>query len=388
MGEHVIKMPDIGEGVAEAELVAWLVREGEHVKEDQPLAEIMTDKATIEIPSPVDGIVVWLGGAVGDVVAVGAPIMRLQVAHEGAADHKVEVGAPALSHVTALPVAEKSETPRSHPVAAPALRARAKTLGVDLGLVIGSGPEGRILDADLDAFVTGSAHTKAPDFEEVRLVGLRRKIAEKMTLAAARIPHITYVEEVDVTAVEEKRARLNAEAGADQPKLTLLAFVLRAMVKAVAEAPNFNAHYDDQHGVLRRYSAIHIGVATQTKDGLLVPVVRDAQTRDLMDCASEIARLAQAARDGSATREELTGSTITITSLGALGGLASTPIINHPEVAIIGVNKIRIAPVWNGEQFIPRKLMNISASFDHRIVDGWDAASFVQKIKTVLERED
>ena len=289
----------------------------------------------------------------------------------------------------------RSAAPRpegDRPLASPAVRLRAKEAGVDLRQVSGSGPAGRISHQDLEAFIargpqaarsTGLQPNNA--VEDVKLVGLRRRIAEKMALANARIPHITYVEEVDVTALEELRAALNKQKRADQPKLTLLPFLMRAMVRAIAEQPNFNALFDDEAGIIHQHGGVHIGIAAQTPSGLVVPVVKHAEARDLWDCAAEVNRLAEAAKTGSATREELSGSTITITSLGAMGGVATTPIINHPEVAIVGVNKIMVRPVWDGSGFIPRKIMNLSSSFDHRVIDGWDAALFVQRIKTLLE---
>ncbi|MBE0694852.1 MAG: 2-oxo acid dehydrogenase subunit E2, partial [Aquamicrobium sp.] len=287
--------------------------------------------------------------------------------------------------------AQRAEGER--PLASPAVRLRAREAGIDLRQVRGAGPAGRITHEDLDAFVargpqpavaaTGLA--RKDGVEEVRVVGLRRKIAEKMALATSRIPHITYVEEVDVTAVEELRAKLNGEKRADRAKLTLLPFLMRAIVKAVGEQPALNATFDDEAGIVRRHAAVHVGIAAQTPAGLMVPVVRHAEARDIWDCAAEAARLAQAARDGTATREELSGSTITITSLGALGGIATTPLINHPEVAVVGVNKMAVRPMWDGSQFVPRKMMNLSSSFDHRVIDGWDAAVFVQRLKTLIE---
>jgi 2-oxoisovalerate dehydrogenase E2 component (dihydrolipoyl transacylase) len=206
-----------------------------------------------------------------------------------------------------------------------------------------------------------------------------------MSLSTSRIPHITYVEEVDVTALEDLRATMNRDRKPEQPKLTVLPFLMRALVKTAAEQPGVNAIFDDHAGIIHRHAAVHIGIATQTPAGLTVPVVRHAEARSIWDCASELNRLAEAARTGTATRDELTGSTITISSLGALGGIASTPVINHPEVAIVGVNKIAVRPVWDGTQFVPRKIMNLSSSFDHRVIDGWDAATFVQRLKTLLE---
>jgi len=279
------------------------------------------------------------------------------------------------------------------PLASPAVRLRAREAGVDLRQVHGSGPAGRIAHEDLDAFlakgpqpaVAATGPARKDGVEEVRIVGLRRRIAEKMAMATSRIPHITYVEEVDVTAVEELRAKLNAGKREDRTKLTFLPFLMRAIVKAVGEQPALNATFDDEAGIVRRHAAVHIGMAAQTPAGLTVPVVRHAEARDIWGCAAEAARLAQAARDGTATREELSGSTITITSLGALGGIATTPVINHPEVAIVGVNKMAMRPMWDGSQFVPRRMMNLSSSFDHRVIDGWDAAVFVQRLKTLIE---
>jgi 2-oxoisovalerate dehydrogenase E2 component (dihydrolipoyl transacylase) len=280
----------------------------------------------------------------------------------------------------------------ARPLAAPAVRLRAREAGIDLHQMRGTGPAGRITHDDLDAYLAQSSSSAAsPSYrtktavEDIRIAGLRRKIAEKMSIASSRIPHITYVEEVDVTALENLRGKLNGQQRPGKPKLTLLPFLMRAMVRAIAEQPILNAHFDDEAGIVHRHAAVHIGIATQTQAGLMVPVVRHAEALDVWSCAAEITRLAEAARNGSATRDELTGSTITITSLGALGGLATTPIINHPEVAIIGVNRIAIRPHWEGTAFVPRQMMNLSSSFDHRVIDGFDAAQFVQRIKTQLE---
>jgi 2-oxoisovalerate dehydrogenase E2 component (dihydrolipoyl transacylase) len=278
------------------------------------------------------------------------------------------------------------------PLASPAVRLRAREAGIDLRQVPGTGPAGRITHEDLDAFFApGRAEARAPGLqartsvEDVKVVGLRRQIAEKVSIASSRIPHITYVEEIDVTALEELRATLNKQKRDEQPRLTLLPFLMRAMVRTVTEQPNLNAILDDEAGVLHQHAGVHIGIAAQTPAGLMVPVVKHAEALDLWGCAAEVSRLSEAAKAGTATRDELTGSTITITSLGALGGIATTPIINHPEVAIVGVNKISVRPVWDGSAFIPRKMMNLSSSFDHRVVDGWDAARFVQRIKALLE---
>lgn len=431
MGEHIIKLPDVGEGVAEAELVEWHVKIGDIVREDTVLAAVMTDKATVEIPSPVDGEILWLGAEIGDTVAIGSPIVRLKVAGEGNVrggakveataeppaklpTPKPETAAPAaktpakaaVAEVKPAPAASKSAdvskstgqtsgAPRPEgekPLASPAVRLRAKEAGIDLRQVAGSGPAGRIGHEDIEAFlargpqvakVSGLARNDA--VEDIKVVGLRRKIAEKMTLSKSRIPHITYVEEIDVTALEELRAALNKEKRADRPKLTLLPFLMRAMVKAIADQPQLNSLFDDEAGIIHQHGGIHIGIAAQTPSGLVVPVVKHAEARDIWDCGAEVNRLAEAAKSGTATRDELSGSTITITSLGAMGGIATTPVINHPEVAIIGVNKMMVRPVWDGTQFIPRKMMNLSSSFDHRVIDGWDAAVFVQRIKALLE---
>ncbi|NTJ61995.1 2-oxo acid dehydrogenase subunit E2 [Agrobacterium rhizogenes] len=417
MGEFVIKMPDVGEGVAEAELVEWHVKPGDPVREDMVLAAVMTDKATVEIPSPVEGVVLWLGAEVGDTVAVKAPLLRIQIAGEDGdaaepaakaepvrdrpAETKPAASSPARPAVEAR-VAEPEKSmerptarePAERPLASPAVRLRAQEAGVDLRQVIGTNPAGRISHEDLDQFIARGAQpaaVAAPGLarktatEEIKVTGLRRRIAEKMRLASSRIPHITYVEEVDVTDLEDLRATMNAGRKPDQPKLTILPFLMRALVKTISEQPGINATFDDDAGVVTRYSAVHIGIATQTPSGLTVPVVRHAEARSIWDVAAELARLAEAARNGTAAREELSGSTITISSLGALGGIVTTPIINHPEVAIVGVNKIMTRPLWDGTQFVPRKIMNLSSSFDHRIVDGWDAAVFVQRIKALLE---
>ncbi|MBP1876590.1 2-oxoisovalerate dehydrogenase E2 component (dihydrolipoyl transacylase) [Ensifer adhaerens] len=420
MGEFVIKMPDVGEGVAEAELVEWHVKPGDPVREDMILAAVMTDKATVEIPSPVNGTVLWLGAEIGDTVAVKAPLVRIEIAGEGEAtpalDEKPvakEEEKPAAKAETATPVAKpaqpakvevKTPAPGANGVhvsperlekalASPAVRQRARDSGVDLRQVSGSGPAGRITHDDLDQFLARGAQPAAVPaglvrktaVDEIKVTGLRRRIAEKMTLSTSRIPHITYVEEVDMTALEDLRTMMNRDRKPDQPKLTILPYLMRALVRAIADLPGVNSTFDDGAGIISRHHAVHIGIATQTPAGLTVPVVRHAEARGIWDCAIELNRLAEAARTGTATRDELTGSTITISSLGALGGIVSTPVINHPEVAIVGVNKLAVRPVWDGTQFVPRKIMNLSSSFDHRVIDGWDAATFVQRLKTLLE---
>ncbi|MFC5345057.1 2-oxo acid dehydrogenase subunit E2 [Brevundimonas staleyi] len=417
-GNYVFKLPDVGEGTAEAELVAWHVAVGDAVEEDQLLAEVMTDKATVELTSPVSGRVAALHGAVGKASPVGGALVSFDVAGAGnvaaAPKAAAPVAAPAKAEpapkaeapkakpapaAEAAPVARKAQTPGVRPLASPAVRKRARELGLELQFVPGSGPAGRIEHADLDAFVahgarapsehgtsSPSTYAKAEGTTEVRIIGLRRKIAEKMAESVRRIPHITYVEEIDVTALEELRAHLNAQAKqTGKAKLNVLPFIARAIVVALRDQPQINATYDDENGVLTQHAAVHLGIAAQTPNGLMVPVVRHAEARDPYDTAAEIARVSGAAKDGSAKREELSGSTITITSLGTLGGVVHTPIINHPEVAIVGPNKIIERVVVKDGQMVVRKMMNLSSSFDHRIVDGHDAAVFVQRIKGLLE---
>lgn len=393
MGTRIVKLPDIGEGVAEAELVEWHVKVGDIVREDQILAEVTSDKATVEIPSPATGTILALGGEVGSMLAVGGELVRLEVPEEAApAPPKKRAAAPPRAR--AEPDAGvNDDAPDGRPAAAPAVRKRAQDAGIDLRRLRGSGPGGRILHQDLDAHLRASggggpaAGGRAADtrVEEIRITGLRRRIAHNMAEAKRRVAHFSYVEEVDMTALEALRGTLNADAGPGRPKLTLLPFLMQAMVRAVAEVPQVNALYDDEAEIVRLFGGVHIGIATQTPSGLVVPVVRHAEARDLWDCAAEVARLAEAARQGRATREELGGSTITITSLGALGGIASTPVVNRPEVAILGVNRMAVRPVWQDGAVVPRKLMNLSSSFDHRIVDGHDAARFIQRIKRLLE---
>ncbi len=429
MAERIIKLPDVGEGIAEAELVEWHVKVGDLVREDDLLAAVMTDKATVEIPSPVEGEVVWVGAEIGDTVPIGSAIVRLKVAGEGGAapDPSAAEAAAAPEREeapAAAPEAPKAPEPRpaalapkqvapapkpapaplpagpaiprrapgEKPLASPAVRLKAREAGLDLRQVPGTGPAGRITHEDLDAFLLrgaeperGAGLSRRTAVTDVKVVGLRRRIAEKMAQSKSRIPHITIVEEVNVTPLEELRATLNKKPTPERPKLTLLPFLMRAMVRAISEQPNLNALYDDEAGIIHQHAGIHIGIATQTQSGLVVPVVKHAEARDLWACSVELNRLAERARDGTATRDELTGSTITITSLGALGGIATTPVINYPEVAIVGVNKMVVRPVWDGTTFVPRKMMNLSSSFDHRVIDGWDAAVFVQRLKELLE---
>ena len=433
---YVFKLPDVGEGTAEAELVGWHVKVGDAVEEDQIVAEIMTDKATVELTSPVTGTVVALHGEAGQQLPVGGPLVSFKVEGKGnVAQASAPVSAPSTATRSPSPAggggsktvaasnppppagerdhaqrgrgggtthrpvpAMTGRQPGERALASPAVRNRARDLGIDLAFVPGSGPAGRIQHEDLDAFVArggslpaaiggtaSSTYARAEGATETKIIGLRRKIAEKMAESVRRIPHITYVEEIDMTAVEELRAHLNATKAKDQPKLNVLPFIARAIVVALRDQPTINSHYDDEAGVLTTHNAVHLGIAAQTPNGLMVPVVRHAEALDPYATALEIARVSGAAKDGSAKREELSGSTITITSLGTLGGVVHTPIINHPEVAIVGPNKIAERVVVKDGQMVVRKMMNLSSSFDHRIVDGHDAAVFVQRIKGLLE---
>jgi 2-oxoisovalerate dehydrogenase E2 component (dihydrolipoyl transacylase) len=430
MGTYIVKMPDIGEGIAEVELVAWSVKPGDVVTEDQPLADVMTDKATVEIPSPVAGTVVALGGDVGQLMAVGSELIRLEV--EGAGNAKdapparpsdsVQKERPMQAPVMATPAPDDSSTrvepaelpvaavaerraaaapppqraPGEKPLASPAVRQRAWELGIELQFVHGSGPAGRITHQDLDVYLASrgqpmvsggprAAYAERHDEEAVPMVGLRRRIAQKMAEAKRRIPHFSYVEEIDVTELEALRAQLNQRYGAQRGKLTLLPLIARAVVLALRDFPRLNARFDDEAGVVTQYGAVHLGIAAQTDAGLMVPVIRHAETRDPWGLAAEISRLAEAARSGSATRDELGGSTITISSLGPLGGIVSTPVINHPEVAIVGVNRIVERLALRGGTAVARQTMNLSSSFDHRVIDGMDAARFIQAVRTTLE---
>ena len=436
MAKFTFNMPDVGEGVAEAEVVEWHVKVGDRVEEDQHLVDVMTDKATIDIESPVSGTVVAVAGEVGDTIAIGAMLLVIEADSEGevseeeaeAAAGQIEDemsdaedsdGAPAP---TSEAVAERIEVenpdasdaddahaadPRPQPaspapppapepqsaakvLASPAVRQRARDLGVDLAEVKPA-EDGRVRHGDLDAFLAYNAGSgfgaagRTREDEAIRVIGLRKRIAQNMAAAKRNIPHFTYVEECDVTALEELRAQLNGARG-DRPKLTLLPLLITAICKMVPEFPMINARYDDEAGVVTRHGSVHLGMAAQTDAGLMVPVIRDAQSRNLWQLAREIGRLAEAARTGKATSEELSGSTLTITSLGPLGGVATTPVINRPEVAIIGPNRIVERPMFTANGDIEaRKLMNLSISCDHRVVDGWDAASFVQALRKYLE---
>lgn len=418
MGTHVIKMPDIGEGIAEVELSVWHVKVGDMVVEDQVLADVMTDKAMVDIPSPVHGKVISLGGQPGEVMAVGSILISIEVEGEGnvkassqpapvapapkpaaVAAPKVEAVVESKPAVPARPIAPQgpmiAREADERPLASPAVRKHALDAGIQLRLVRGTGPAGRILHEDLEAYLaqgqsnasnTVAAYAERNDEQQIPVIGMRRKIAQRMQDATQRAAHFSYVEEIDVTAVEELRAHLNEKHGATRGKLTLLPFLVRAMVVALRDFPQINARYDDEAQVITRLGAVHVGVATQSDIGLMVPVVRHAEARSLWDSAAEISRLATAARNGKASRDELSGSTITLTSLGALGGIVSTPVLNLPEVAIVGVNKIVERPMVIKGQIVIRKMMNLSSSFDHRVVDGMDAAQFIQAIRGLLEQ--
>jgi len=431
MGKYTFRLPDIGEGIAEAEIVAWHVKVGDQVEEDGRLADMMTDKATVEMESPVSGKVIEVAGAEGDIVAIGAPLVVIETEDEveetgpaptaAIVEERIAVENPDAGDADRAIAADPAPEPASEPVAppkvepagpapapsvaapaqsgqkvlaSPAVRKRAKDLGIDLGQVRPA-EDGRVRHADLDAFLAYNAAggfqpaaRKGQD-EQVRVIGLRRRIAENMAASKRNIPHFSYVEEYDVTALEEARAQLNAARG-DRPKLTMLPLLITAICRLIPQFPMLNAHYDDEAGVVTRYGSVHMGMAAQTPAGLMVPVIRDAQDRNLWQLAAEIARLAQAAREGTAKSSELSGSTITLTSLGAMGGVATTPVINRPEVAIIGPNRIVERPMFvtgpDGQERVEkRKTMNISMSCDHRVVDGFDAASFAQALKRFLE---
>ena len=420
MGRYTFRLPDIGEGIAEAEIVAWHVKLGDRVEEDARLADVMTDKATVELESPMAGTVVELAGEAGDRLAIGSALVVLEVAGEGDSPSAPSIPKPTIPTQSASsgverpqvgsrvdlrsPAARSTRSEVGEKVqASPAVRARARSLGIDLAQVCTS-PDGRIHHADLDACLSartpsatpvGMAEQKPVEIlsgagEQIKIIGLRRRIAEAMSASKRHIPHFSYVEECDVTALEIMRAELNELRGG-QSKLTMLPLLIRAICLALPEFPMINARFDEDAGVITRYNSVHLGIAVQTDAGLIVPVVRDAQALGLWQLAREIARLATAVRDLSALPEELTGSTLTVTSLGALGGIATTPVINRPEVAIIGPNRIVERAVFvpdgsGGEKIEKRKLMNISISCDHRVIDGWDAANFAAIVKQGLEQ--
>ena len=451
MALFTFRLPDIGEGISEAEIVGWHVKVGDRVEEDQPIADMMTDKATVEMESPVAGVVTRLAGEAGEQVAIGAMLVEIEVEGEGEVASEEEAPMPSEEEIAAetaggrevagssvngivssvergeaaeerfssqdkaekssplqgsqevaclpaTPEGEREQGGAHRPaiseggkvLASPAVRARAKDLGIDLAQVKASGDH--IRHSDLDAFLlygAGQGYRPAGqrarrEDEVVKVIGLRRRIAENMAASKRHIPHFSYVEEIDVTELERMREQLNGERG-DRPKLTMLPLLIVAICRALPDFPMLNARYDDEAGVVARFGAVHMGIATQTDAGLMVPVIRDAQDRNIWQLASEIRRLAEAARSGKAKAEELSGSTLTLTSLGPLGGVATTPVINRPEVAIIGPNRVIERPVFRGREVVAAKLMNLSISCDHRVVDGWDAANFVQAVKRLLE---
>ena len=418
MGNFVFKLPDIGEGVVEGEVVQWHVSVGDSVSEDDPIVDVMTDKATVTIPSPVSGVISSLSGDVGDMIAVGSSLMEIDSEGEGggpaAEDTEVQEPVPDPDPPKAPEPAPAPKAPEPAPapkapepapseslsqtgrvLASPAVRKRARENDVDLSNVRGSGPAGRIRHADLDAFIAaGGAVSGAPpmayslkrtEVTPVKVVGLRRKISEQMSLSKSRIPHFSYFEEVDITELENLRQILNSTRDETQPKLTYLPFIMIALAKIMPDHPECNAHFDDEAGVVNRNAAVNLGIATQTDRGLYVPVVKHVESMDIWKTASEMQRVSGSARDGSASLDELTGSTFTITSLGREGGLGATPIINHPEVAILGVHKAREMPVARNGAIVIRRIMNLSSAFDHRVVDGADGASLIQHLKRMLE---
>lgn len=396
MSRFIFKLPDIGEGTAEAEIVKWHAAVGDEVHEEQPLVDVMTDKATVELASPVSGRIVSRNGVEGARAAVGSELVVFEVVGGEAAP---QAETPKLAPVMALAEPASAPGPRQtegKALASPAVRARAAALGVELSAVAGTGAGARVQHADLDAILLGrqaAAPAPAPapalgakedGSEDIKIFGLRRRIAERMQDATRRIPHFTYVEDVDVSELEALRQGLNATPNAGG-HLTLLPFLILAVIKSLATHPGVNAHFDDAQGVIRRFKSVHAGIATQTDRGLLVPVIRHAEAKDMWQLAAAITRLSEAARSGKSSREELSGSTITVTSLGSLGGIMATPIINPPEVAIIGVNKIAHRPVVRGGAVAIAKMMNLSSSFDHRIIDGFTAAAFIKTVKDCLE---
>jgi len=423
MGKFEFKLPDIGEGVVEGEIVEWMVAVGDTVKEDDPILSVMTDKATVEIPAPCDGVVASIVGEAGDILPVGGVCIVFDVDGEGNASEATEAAEPVAEKdepaEEKAPVEEKAAAPPAPelpPVAAqpaaapvaraagtkalasPAVRQRARAANIDLQLVAGSGPAGRISHADLDRHIAGGAAAATPSMpmggvakvarngtEDIKVIGLRRKIADGMMSSYSTIPHFSYFEEVDVTELEALRQHLNATRPEGAPKLTYLPFIMQALVKALAQRPECNAVYDDEAGVVTRHEAINLGIATQTDRGLYVPVVKHVEAMDIWQSAAEMGRVTQATRDGKAGVDDLTGSTFTITSLGRLGGLGATPIINKPEVGILGVHNAKDRAVVQNGHVVVRRIMNLSSSWDHRVVDGHDGASLVQLVKSYLE---
>ena len=421
MAKYDFKLPDIGEGVVEGEVVTWHVSVGDSVSEDDPIVDVMTDKATVTIPSPTDGTVLSLNGEVGDMIAVGSVLIEFdtdgivsetpndaeepEVVEEEEPEEekkpptkvekKAEVKAPEISKPIERPAPEIPVSSSKTVLASPAVRRRARESGIDLSSLNGSGPAGRIRHADIDAFVAGGGaimgappvaySTKRNGISEVKIVGLRRKISEQMVKSAFSIPHFSYFEEVDVTELEALRQALNASRGEDQPKLTYLPFIMLALAKIMPEHPECNGYFYDEEGVVHRHEAVNLGIATQTDRGLYVPVVKNVEAMDVWQAASDLIRVSGAARTGTASLDDLTGSTFTITSLGREGGLGATPIINHPEMAILGVHKARDMPVVRSGNIEVRRIMNLSSSFDHRVIDGANGASLIQHLKRMLE---
>jgi len=402
MSEFIFKLPDLGEGTVEAEIAEWMVKVGDDVQEEDPICAMLTDKAAVELTAPVSGKVISVAGEEGDMVTVGSALIIFETSiaatEEPQAARRPRLGKSSEASDTrgddSLHAVERSRLPpkagagkRNSSVAtSPSIRAQAREAGIDLAQVPGTGPRGRILKKDFEAFATPATLQPRTGVTEIKVIGLRRKIAERLATSASEIPHFTYVEEVDVTALESLREHLNSKKSAAEPKLTPLAFLGIALVRVLQDFPQCNAHYDKDRNVIVRYEAVHLGIATQTHDGLKVPVARHSEARSLDDLASEIRRVSSAARDNTATREELSGSTITITSLGKMGGITSTPIINQPEVGIIGVNKAVDRPMVHNGQVVVRRMMNLSSSFDHRFVDGYDAAAMIQGLKELLEQ--
>jgi 2-oxoisovalerate dehydrogenase E2 component (dihydrolipoyl transacylase) len=402
MSEHIFKLPDLGEGTVESEIGEWFIKVGEFVEEETIVGTMMTDKAAVELASPISGTVIKLAGEPGDIVAVGAALVVFQTDGEAGAVAEEEVEVPKSEPAPKPKPAQKNEAvaiapaageSRGRVITSPAVRRRAKEADIDLSLVPGSGPGGRIQRKDFDNFLksqamgieAAKAATPSTDVKEIKVIGLRRIIAERMTKAKQEIPHFAYVEEIDITELEALRKHLNNRRNDPTERLTLLPFLGLALIRALKEFPQCNSTYDKDRNMLLQHAAVHLGVATQTPDGLKVPVIKHAEMRGIDGLAAEIRRVTQAARDNSATKSELTGGTITITSLGKLGGIASTPVINMPEVGIIGVNRAVERPmVFNGQVAV-RLMMNLSSSFDHRFVDGYDAAAMIQRIKEMLE---
>jgi 2-oxoisovalerate dehydrogenase E2 component (dihydrolipoyl transacylase) len=409
MQNIIFKLPDLGEGVVEAEIVAWHVEPGQEVRVDQPLVEVMTDKATVTIPSGIDGRIVSTHGNIGETVAVGSELVSFDTSPTNSAATQPEpavaatrprtvvIAQAAAEEPATVPMPQRTASPTAAvavaPLASPAVRRRAREMHVDLTSVAGSGPNGRITHGDVDGFLrtefaptpSGQRRTPGSHTTEVHLAGLRRRIAEKMVVSSSEIPHFTYIEEVDITELESLRDHLNTHRTDGQPKLTYLPFIMLAVTKALARFPQLNAHFEDKREVITRYEAVHLGIATQTDRGLCVPVLRHAEAMDLWQAAREMRRITEAARNQSISRNDLSGSTFTVTSLGSMGGLAATPIINHPEVAILGINKAIDRPVVHKGQIAIRRMVNLSGSFDHRVVDGADGAIFIQCIKDCLE---